>query len=226
MPLQTIATALQRPLRCATDKLSAFELVVDATNGFVPLWEKGTKLRWRFDEASVDRQPDPKGTRTLVRCLLRDAMREWGDAAPVQIVESDAVHDFTVAVRKRNDCDEAGCTLASAFFPTKRREEMLIYPFLLSQTLKEQVATLVHELGHVFGLRHYFANISETDSPSAVFGVHRKFTIMNYGAASVLTDEDRKDLKRLYEAAWGGQLTKINGIPVRFVKAYHATHAL
>lgn len=55
--------------------------------------------------------------------------------------------------------------------------------------------------------------------------MHRKFTIMNYGAESVLTDADRKDLRRLYELACGCQLAKINGIPVRSVRRYHATNS-
>lgn len=70
------------------------------------------------------------------------------------------MHDFSVAVRKRNDCDEAGCMLASAFFPTKRCEGLRICPFLFDPDTRAQVGTIVHELGHVFGLRNYFAIIS------------------------------------------------------------------
>jgi hypothetical protein len=102
---------------------------------------------------------------------------------------------------------------------------MLVYPLLFKQDESEQLATMVHELGHVFGLRHYFANLSETESPSTVFGIQRRFTIMNYGAESHLTDADRADLKRLYERAWSGDLKKINGIPIRFVKPYSAAQS-
>ena len=47
--------------------------------------------------------------------------------------------------------------------------------------VNEQVETLVHEIGHVFGLRHIFALISETEWPAEIFGKQVKFSIMNYG---------------------------------------------
>ena len=92
---------------------------------------------------------------------------------------------------------------------------------MLEQTRAEQVETLVHEIGHIFGLRHFFANVSENAWPSEVFGEHKPFTIMNYGHHSVLTDDDTADLKRLYETAWSGELTEINGTPIRFVQPFH-----
>lgn len=48
---------------------------------------------------------------------------------------------------------------------------------------------------------------------------------MNYGDLSRLTDTDRSDLKKLYELAWSGELTKINGTPIKFVKPFHSTSA-
>ena len=44
---------------------------------------------------------------------------------------------------------------------------------------------------------------------------------MNYGNQSVLTTDDKADLKRLYQLAWSGQLTQINGTPIKFVKPFH-----
>jgi hypothetical protein len=88
------------------------------------------------------------------------------------------------------------------------------------------VNTLVHEIGHIFGLRHFFANVSETAWPSEVFGTHRPFPIMNYGSQSELTDDDKADLKRLYQTAWSGKLTEIDGTPIRSVKPFNIIGAL
>jgi adenylylsulfate kinase-like enzyme len=44
---------------------------------------------------------------------------------------------------------------------------------------------------------------------------------MNYGADSRLTEDDKKDLKRMYQMAWNGELTEINGTPIKFVKPFH-----
>ncbi len=92
---------------------------------------------------------------------------------------------------------------------------------MFNQSPKERDDTLRHELGHVFACRHFFAQITESAWPSEIFGTHKPFTIMNYGDLSELTDEDRSDLKRLYQAAWSGQITAINGTPIRFVKPFH-----
>ena len=44
-----------------------------------------------------------------------------------------------------------------------------------------------------------------------------------HGAASKAND--RRDLKRLYQMAWSGQLTQINGTPITFVRPYHTVGA-
>jgi hypothetical protein len=123
-------------------------------------------------------------------------------------------------MRLTDDCDANGCVLASAFFPDAGRHHIYLYPKIFEQSPEEQVETLVHEIGHVFGLRHFFANVSEKAFPSRIFGVHKAFSIMNYGNRSVLT-LDKADLKRLYQLAWSGELTPINGTPIRFVTPFH-----
>jgi hypothetical protein len=110
--------------------------------------------------------------------------------------------------------------LASAFFPDPGRHELVIYPKLFTQSHKEQVETIVHEIGHVFGLRHFFANVSETAWPAQIFGTHRPFTIMNYGHQSELTEVDKSDLKDLYRGAWNSTLTQINGTPIKLVRPF------
>lgn len=80
-----------------------------------------------------------------------------------------------------------------------------------------------HEIGHIFGLRHFFAKIHESAWPSHVYGTHTPFSIMNYGAASRLTETDRSDLKSLYRQVWSGELTNINGTPIRLFHPYSAS---
>jgi hypothetical protein len=48
---------------------------------------------------------------------------------------------------------------------------------------------------------------------------------MNYGSQSVLTADDKSDLKRLYQLVWSGELTQINGTPIKLVKAFHTIGA-
>jgi len=220
---------LFRHHRCKTDTLgfaqpknhSPLELVVDATEGFIPLWDKGMTLRWRFKEQSLKHFADIAAAKAAIRGLLGEALLAWGDAVPVKFAERQDNWDFELVVEELHDCDTSGCTLAQAFFPDAGRHTLLIYPDMFTQPSKEQVETLAHELGHVFGLRHFFARISETAWPSELFGTHRAFTIMNYGDKSRLTKQDKVDLKRLYESVWSGQLKQINGTEIRLVRPYH-----
>jgi hypothetical protein len=45
---------------------------------------------------------------------------------------------------------------------------------------------------------------------------------MNYGPQSQLASQGKSDLKPLYQLAWNGQLTNINGTPIRLLKPFSA----
>jgi hypothetical protein len=221
--------SIGKKIICDTDSLgfaspenrSPLELVLDASEGFIPLWTKGVTLRWRFHEASMSTFQNPQAAKTGIRALLSEAILAWGDAAPIKFNELRDAWDFEIIVRDADRCNANGCVLASAFFPDGGRHQLVIYPQMFSQAREEQVETLVHELGHVFGLRHFFAKVQESQWPSEVFGEHKPFTIMNYGEESMLTDADKSDLKKLYRSVWRGELTEINGTPIKLVKPFH-----
>jgi hypothetical protein len=196
------------------------EIVVDATEGFIPLWAAGSMLKWRFQERSFAVAADPDGSKTAVLELMSEALLRWGAAAPVRFTRDTDVWDFEVVLRNAPDCSPQGCVLASSFFPDAGRHELAIFPTMFEQPREEQIETLIHEFGHVFGLRHFFAQISETAWPSEIFGTHSPFSIMNYGPMSTLTDADLHDLTELYRSARAGLLTAINGTPIRFVRPF------
>jgi hypothetical protein len=200
---------------------SPIDLVLDANDGFIPLWDRNVTLRWRFQEQSMAVFVDQEAAKRYLRELIGAALLLWTEPAlPVRFKEATDAWDFEVVVNATTDCDFRGCTLASAFFPDGGRHELRVFPTMFEQPRIEQVETMAHEIGHVFGLRHFFAQISETQWPSEIFGSHRNFSIMNYGADSMMTDEDRSDLRNLYESAWRGALTNINGTPIRLVRPF------
>ena len=222
---------MKQGVRCETDTRghetprgqSRLKLVVDASEGFIPLWAKDVTLRWRFRESSFAAFENPASVKATVEKLLAESILAWGDAAPVKFAFREDAWDFEILVRKQDDCDISGCVLASAFFPDAGRHQLVIYPKLFLESWEEQVETMVHEIGHVFGLRHFFAQISETSWPAEVFGKHSKFSIMNYGGLSRLTAADREDLKNLYGLVWAGKLTKLNGTKIKLMKPFHAS---
>lgn len=202
---------------------SPLEIVVDASEGFIPLWDQNTTLRWRFQEHSMSYFENPDEAKAAIKELMGEALVMWGDAAPVRFSEQDDAWDFEVAMSPTDRCTSSGCVLARAFFPDAGRHDLMLFPAMFRQSRKEMIDTLVHEFGHTFGLRHFFATVSETAWPSEVFGVHQPFSIMNYGNQSELTEDDKRDLKRLYQLAWGGELANINRTPIRFVQPFHTS---
>jgi hypothetical protein len=217
-------------VKCVTEEVGrpknrdvAMNEIVVGLGNVIPLWAADTRLYWRFNTTSFGLAPDPEAAKARIRSLLGRALDLWGDASPVQLLERENAIDFEIVLRNADDCDDRGrCVLASAFFPDSGRHDLVIYPRMLMQDEQEQVETLIHELGHVFGLRHFFALTNETRTPAQVFGTHVRFTIMNYGADSALTDADRADLKALYEQARSGQLRAINGTPIMLVRPFSA----
>jgi hypothetical protein len=201
---------------------SPLEIVVDATAGYIPLWAKNTTLRWRFQERSMLAFANPEAAKAAIKLLFGEGLLMWEDAAPVKFKEDKDSWDFEIVMRRYDDCDNSGCVLASAFFPDGGRHKLTLYPKMFEQTRKEQLETMCHEIGHIFGLRHFFAKVDESEWPSEVFGEHEAWSIMNYGAKSKLTDDDKADLKTLYQRAWNGALTEINGTPIKLVKPHTA----
>ena len=228
--LESLVHVMGRGIICDTDRrghatphgMSPTRIVLDASEGFIPLWEPDTILRWRFRERSMDYFADPEAAKAALRDLLAEALLAWGTAAPVTFKYDEDLWGFEIVMRSGDQCNAFGCVLAAAFFPDSGRHELELYPRMFTQTRNEQVDTFIHEIGHVFGLRHFFANVSETAFPSEIFGRHEKFSIMNYGAFSELTNADKEDLTLLYELVWSGELTHINGTPIRLFQPYSA----
>ncbi|HEY0027877.1 MAG TPA: matrixin family metalloprotease [Allosphingosinicella sp.] len=200
---------------------TGLELIVHAGEGFIPLWDRNVILRWRFQERSLARFRNPERVKNAVRTLLHAAIGAWGDAAPIRFSEQTVGGwDFEIAVRDGDHCSPAGCTLASAFFPDQGQHELVVYPMMFTLDAHEQLETLAHEIGHIFGLRHFFALELERGLSAEAWGQHEKISIMNYGDDSQLTPTDREDLKRLYDLAWSGQLTDINRTPIRLMRPF------
>ena len=232
LPEETLADAtadqihlLEKGIICTTDyrahKRSPLDIVLDATDGFIPLWAENLVLRWSFNTASLSFFQQPEAIMSEVRGLLSAAILAWGDAAPIRFTETSDNSDFEIVIERLPNCSPQGCTLARGFFPDAGRHKLFIFPTMFQQSRKEQVDTLTHEIGHIFGLRHFFAPELETRWASVVFGEHNPFSIMNYGNNSELTPADLRDLKLLYEGVWSNQIRNINGTPIKLFRPFH-----
>jgi len=194
-------------------------LIADATDGII-LWKQGCTLNYGFNASSFQLSSSPELTIAAVRTLFAHALAGWGDSAPVRFIEANNAYDFEFVLKPRASADELSSALAKSFFPSNRQEKFEIYPLLFEQSVAEQIETLQHELGHVFGLRHFFAREAEAGL-AVLFGTDTPFSIMNYGVESTLSQADLSDLIKLYSMAWDGRLRSINQIPIGFVLPYH-----
>ncbi len=204
------------------DNKDLAEIRVDSSDGFIPVWDKGVTLNWRFNKSFGSHFKKPEAAKAQIKKLFGEAIVAWKDACPIKFHEDNDAWDFEIAMHN-TDCDNSGCVLASAFFPDQGKHTFFIYPTMLEQSHQEQLETLEHEIGHIFGLRHFFANITEKQWKSELFGTDSPFSIMNYGEKSKLTPKDIKDLKRLYQLIWSGELTEINGTKIKKFVSYHMT---
>merc|ERR1712232_134059 len=221
MEFGAVETKVRR--KCVTDQrkhANREELAVDFSNGFVPLWQKGTNLTYAFDLASFRGIFGSQTWKTIaaVQELFEQAQQKWEFTDYVTIEQVDSIFkaDFIVHAAPTNGNMSSGFVLASAFFPNADQNDFYVYPEMF--TLGDPLNTMLHEIGHIYGLRHYFFR-EEEGFPGLTFGTENEKTIMNYGKNSIFTDTDKKDLKALYEFV--GDSSREKGVPIVLFKSRH-----
>ena len=79
---------------------SPAELVVDASEGFIPLWAVGRTLHYRFNEQSMQYFQSPSKAKSAILTLFAEAISAWGDSAPVRFAENTDTYDFEVFMNR------------------------------------------------------------------------------------------------------------------------------
>ncbi|KAI1765779.1 hypothetical protein GGR53DRAFT_465080 [Hypoxylon sp. FL1150] len=93
--------------------------------------------------------------------------------------------------------------LATAFFPyrarQKRQPTMYIYEIAFTTSYHEMFSLFCHELGHMLGLRHEFAQTDpiEQRMHSVLIGVKNERSIMNHLSAEI-QESDYAGVRELY----------------------------
>jgi Met-zincin len=109
--------------------------------------------------------------------------------------------------------------LAKAFFPNEVKD-VLVYDRTLVEPDWRKVLknTFLHEIGHIIGLRHEFANDPNPkdnnkpfESPAQRFGSVNPHSVMSYDDVNYINDMDKKDVKDFYKL---GNRSLINGVPI------------
>ncbi|KAE9367479.1 hypothetical protein N431DRAFT_428843 [Stipitochalara longipes BDJ] len=102
-----------------------------------------------------------------------------------------------------------------SFFPNEDREKknINVYSYALQpQNRSDTAKVLLHELGHVLGLRHEFA-ITKSESPAAVqFGQSNADSVMSYSHPPAIQKSDVDAIKEFYSKYKNNE--KINNVPI------------
>jgi len=198
-------------------------LIIAPTSGKLRFWAENQILHWRFSDASLMRYKKPELIKDAVRSLFFKAITAWGDSAPIRFKEEQDAYDFEIYLVSSDDIQGGSYTAARSFFPDKGQHRLRLYPAFFEKIPdeKERVDTLIHELGHIFGLRHFMALENSPVYSGATYGMNNPLTIMNYGVLSELTPQDKSDLSSLYREVWSGRLTNVNRTPVELVRPSH-----
>ena len=209
IPCKTDVSENDKFERLKTIKSPESMKIVVGLGNIIPLWKKNVTLRWRFDKESLRRVfRNPAAEEIAIRDKFQTALSMWGDAKPIDFIEDDNNPDFEILMSR-------GSGLSKAFFPNATGDRKLkLFPRWRFQDEKEQVDTFIHELGHIFGLRHFKARTHEPHRPAQAFGKQDSWTIMNLSEKFELTPLDRSDLKKLYDEVWNRGRGDINGVPI------------
>ena len=198
-------------------------LLIEPTSGKLHFWAENQILHWRFGESTFMRYKKPELIKDMVRSIFFKAIAAWGDSAPIRFKEENDAYDFEIHLMPNDDIQGGSYTAARSFFPDSGQHRIRLFPAFFEKIPdeKERVDTLIHELGHIFGLRHFMAFENGPVYSGAVYGTNNPLTIMNYGALSELTTQDKSDLSSLYKEVWSGRLTNVNRTPVELVRPWH-----
>jgi hypothetical protein len=197
------------------------EGIVIGIGNLIPRWKANkadpTTLLYFVDGTGWPSEEDEK----YATEAFAAAAQQWSDIAfgiTFAPASDRAGANFLIKYHKAPAGSPEAGVLASAFFPNQV-EDVLIYDLSLTDSFwrKHLVNTLLHEIGHIIGLRHEFAlDRDENGQPREGMGAQRfgsinPKSVMSYEDVNEIRDSDVVDVKAFYELV---NRSRINGVRV------------
>ena len=163
--------------QCTTqehDGVAAIYLGIE--KGLLHLWENGSVINWTCRK---DGWPSEGAAIETLLAMYR-ATRAWNYVMEERVGFKYVSRLTDAAIEVRYERGMRRKLLATSFFPNDYAKDLnfikvyrgsFTYPLPLYNTM-------LHELGHVLGLRHEFAHKSEKQAESIMFGIRNSRSVM------------------------------------------------
>ncbi len=208
----------RRAYNCATQRNETLdELYLGLLVGQIHLWENGSTINWiaRSDGYPQDGQAIEAAAR------LCQAAEQWNEVMDGR-VRFQYVTNFDDACFKLEYGGFKGPVLAEAFMPFQYGmvlNTVYVYELLFDPQYRvHMLGTMLHELGHVLGLRHEHAHhVVHGWGPedikdifeSILYGSNNSQSVMAYYMGQTIQDSDKEDIRNAYDDLMDG--TTITG---------------
>lgn len=198
----TIAAAPASQLKPNVDS------IVLGVRTVIPRWKSPTTLKWFVDAGTFPSADEA----TAAAEAFDQAAKEWNDVAfgiTISQTTDKKAANFNL-VYEVNPTD-AQRVYARAFFPHQIDEDVVVFKYGMDPANRFKLKNVfLHELGHVFGLRHEFA-IDREGEGARQFMDSNKDSVMAYNKVPMIQETDKEGLREFYKLA---DRAKVDGSPV------------
>ncbi|KAK0619711.1 hypothetical protein B0T14DRAFT_496386 [Immersiella caudata] len=183
------------------------------TQALIPRWVPSTKLLY-FVVKDGFTDDDFKHAKSS----FKEAADDWNALSfgvTISPTSNKAEANFLVRYYEEKDNDR---TLARAFFPNEVKDVLIFNNSLTDPYWRKLLKnTILHELGHVIGLRHEFANDQKAGAPAGQkreqfahqIGGDNRHSVMSYDDDVVINELDKKDVLEFYKMENGHLINKV-----------------
>ncbi|KAM0186121.1 hypothetical protein ACHAPI_011859 [Fusarium lateritium] len=181
--------------------------IVLGYDSIIPRWKTPTTLKWYL---MADKFPSNEEAETAA-AALNQAADEWHNidfGVTIRQTQNKKEANFNLVYRKnsRREPDDLG----RAFFPNDADDDILIFSLALQPEERYRLKNVfLHELGHVFGLRHEFGLAEGLGAQQ--FMAKNSLSVMDYNKAPSIQETDKQGIRAFYKLAEGFE---VNGSPV------------
>ncbi len=204
----------KHPYSCWTQEHDGVaEIYLGMDRGALHLWESGCVINWT---ARRDGWPNKNTAEQAIRATW-NACETWNKVMEGRVTFKYVSNLSDAAFELRFDKWGRDGLLASAFFPNEYRRDLNFLRVYRSSFdsrythLYRLYNTMLHELGHILGLRHEFAHEKEKWAESILFGVKNEKSVMAYYPSQEIQETDVVFIRKAYDELKHGETVHAQG---------------